>query len=804
MTILKVITFLPLFSVFWLLNLGKGDPIGTVYKGNILYVRQSPTAITVNPKLVNFHRGYNMDMMLTCLETLDNFAAAYHGFCEQTMTASRNQFKTVSINSATNLEAAFKCQEFNGKLPEITNPVEANMLLADLRTNNRSKTLAGLRIMENQIVYHSNQLPNEYNMYQNCQGCNITNEYDTATIKQKIAKYGPHIYFLYEDIEGRLIITAWANQPNAWPLLPITCVLNNKISDSVLKTIAKHSCRRDREEIKRTNAFLRQELFQFMKEYKKPKNSRPKRGIGLALGAGYMGIEAINSLATGSAPFSFLGKGIASVLGIATAEDLKLTRAQLEKHSKALTDLAFNQQQIIEAHNMVTAEITELYKFRQQQTQDIAVLYADLDNKVAIYNLQTLLQLTLLKMSNAVTSAQQHNTSPYVFGQTDLDNIALEFGRQGIQLTNNLNEVYTSVALIDGFYTFIFSAPIVNGKNDFYFYELRDLPIYHKSQTYKLRISHRYFAINSAGNEYIMVTETEFRTCLTWMVCNVAAPFMKITPDAPCEILTLKYSTQHCQMDLTTEPSPNFITLDNVTFYSVPNKTEIHIACTESQISFDEHKQIMGTGQIQAMPGCEIQVGTDTSVRPGFVASRQAIQGDALFKILNVPDMPMLYPTEAPILTTSQFPIAFRDVSNIQEAAGLIFNQDTVFAEAIRIIIYITIAFSILASIYCCCPSFRLWLNGCCFIQKPTKYWRDVKGYKVPDFISKHRQNMAPSEDPENQDPEKVDDNIETIHMMQPETTTNPRDTNDPIVRRFTPYPFRRLHRLYNPSLFRP
>jgi hypothetical protein len=106
---------------------------------------------------------------------------------------------------------------------------------------------------------------------------------------------------------------------------------------------------------------------------------------------------------------------------------------------------------------------------------------------------------------------------------------------------------------------------------------------------------------------------------------------------------------------------------------------------------------------------------------------------------------PNLYPTTKAPVIVSQDPVHLKDISSVGDAVNIIFNQDTTLAELIRIVIYIMSFISILGAIYCIYPKFRLWFNRCCFLQKPTKYWRDLKGYIVPDYVSKSRQSHAAS-----------------------------------------------------------
>jgi len=786
-----------LVSEVWLVDPGKSfqDEYGTKYIGNVLYVVQNERPVSVNPQLVNFHRRFDLTTIISSLDALDNFATAYHDFCAKTIGKRRQDFNCVVLPAATFREAQFKCLEFNAVLPEITNPVEANMLLAEMREHNLNRTFAGIAWVGERLTYLSNQQDILYHRVRPCKECAVTDmltfeDYNTVSRTQ-----GAEIHFYYEDIEGRLVITPHGHRKEC-PKLPIVCVRNDKPKETMLKTLAKHSCMRDKEEIKRTNQILRQEAFQFYRAV-----GRVKRGLGLVLGAGYLGTEAINSLATGKAPFAMIGQGIASALGIATAEDIRLTQKELEKHSKALKDLSINQQTLIEAHQVVSNEVAQLQSYNKRQDHDVAILYAELDNKVAIHNLQTLLQLTLLKMSAAIVSAAQHQPSPYVFGQEDLNNISLQFRSKAVILTSELTDIYTSLAIVENIYTFIFAAPIINPENYFYFYEIRDLPVYNDGKQYKIMTSIKYFGINSAKGEYVLVTESEYRTCMTYLVCNIASPFTKITSSAPCEIKTLKYNSQHCPMELSNRPSTNFISHKNVTYYSIPHEQEIAIVCSQSHIAFNQHKTIMGTGQIQTMPGCTIQAG-DISVRPGFIASRHNLQSDTLFQILKVPEMAMSYPTEAPIEEVSRPTYTFKDVSTVEDAVGLIFNHDTVLAEAVRWICLIGIVVAIFTVIYCVFTPFREWIKGCCFCVKPTKYWRDVKGYNVPDFISKRRQKD------EDNKPTAVDEQELEVFSHHSTLDTNSHKGEvgchnvDVEKVESAPYPFNRMHHLYSPLLF--
>jgi len=122
-----------------------------------------------------------------------------------------------------------------------------------------------------------------------------------------------------------------------------------------LKAMAKHSCIRDEAEMFRINDNLREEVTQFAITRK-----RSKRAIGLigaGIGAGFLGIESLNSIINGVAPLSLMGKGIAALFGFATDSDLRMTKKQLEQHSQAIANLSINQKQLIAAYEQVRLDI---------------------------------------------------------------------------------------------------------------------------------------------------------------------------------------------------------------------------------------------------------------------------------------------------------------------------------------------------------------------------------------------------------------------------------------------------------------
>jgi len=794
---MKIFT-LWLLSFVYVLSMTNGAIIS---QGNIIYIKSDRQA-TINPVMIHFHKSYDLRTIDQCLKTLDDFYEAYEEFCMTTLLDNYVHPEPVHIRKITFREAQFKCYEYDSQLPEIKNEEQATFLVQQMKQYNITKTMAGLAYRDEHYVYMSDGEKASYTPTKLCSNCTIIQDLSIEDFTTYIKPQGPETHFYYEitpssklyiSVEGHL-------KDKPCPGMPIICFKQRAAIPTTLKALAKHTCLRDQQELATMNDNLKTEVALFHNPSK-----RQKRAIGLigaGIGAGYLGIETLTSLIHDLNPLSIMGKGIANIFGFATAQDMKLTKKQLEAHSKALQDLAVNQKLLIEGYKAVQADIAMLKQANMQMEHDVAVLFANLDNKLAIRNLQNLLQMTLLRMSQAIASAIQHQTSPYAFGVKDLQNLTTVFRYQGIPLTDDLNDVYTTMAIVDDMYTFIFSAPILTQENDMFLYEIRDLPIYNNRIQYRLNITNRFIGINFNTDEYVILTNNEYSNCMSSHLCMAAASFLTIGKDSPCEVLSLKYKTQQCDLIVSDQNMQNFLTYGNVTYYSLPYETEVQVICKDAQASVTQIKQLYGVGELQTAPGCNININKQVSIRPSYVLSRHNLEGESFFKFLQMPNMPLhKYPTTTKAPNTTLSPIKFRDVASIGDAVSIVFNHDTTFAEMIRILCYIFSILSILATIYCCYPRFRLWFNGCCFFQKPTKYWRDVKGYKVPEYVSKHKQeNDAEkgNDDKENAPPENtlpdlaIEKDITSTNDNKPENhyATIQRDkSNSPIIRPSVPPP---------------
>ena len=490
---------------------------------------------------------------------------------------------------------------------------------------------------------------------------------------------------------------------------------------------------------------------------------------GTAIGGGFL----MNAI--GLNPFHLVGEVVGGVFGLATARDLKLTRNMIKQISQSLDSVKVNQKAIVEAINAMASHSLSLEKMIKFQTHDIGVMFGELDSKLSMRYLQSVIQMTLLKVHAAMVAARQLKPSPYVFGQADLQQLSADARYYRLQMTSNIDEVAATLTVVDDEFTFLIAVPLKEDKSQFETYRIRQLPVFNHNKTYKTSISNEFYAINMVTNEYIELTEVDYLACSSQPFCTSQAPIYTINSRSPCEISTFLYSKQTCLLESARPAGPSFLNYGNVTYYSVPEPLTVNVRCTLKGRSYQKHENIDGMGSFQAYTGCVTQVTEQAQIRPMHIAEIHDLGGNSIFGVLKQFDYSKLqYPKEPDQNTTTAKPLTILEVSSFKEGLNMLFDVKTSSTDVVRTISIICIILLAFALIYTCLPPFRLWFNDCCSITKPHKYWGQ-KYANVPHFvkIESERPNLR-------QRWTRFCTNIRT-HFTRTSQSTNTHRSNVPI-----------------------
>jgi hypothetical protein len=300
-------------------------------------------------------------------------------------------------------------------------------------------------------------------------------------------------------------------------------------------------------------------------------SSRKKRYIA-ALGGGLMLANAVTSATSGDAPLSWFGNVLSSTLGLATRSDFKKVMQHLEVYGTAISDLTINQEQLHDSYVQVRENVNKLQDQASALEYGTANMAIELDNRLAIKHMQFIIQLTLLKMANTFSFAMQNKASPYIFSQVELDKIALKYQNQRIFLSTDMNDVNVNLFRDGNNLLFTFIIPVLDDRSLFTFYETRIFPIFKNQMVYRTVSDVQYFALTSNTNEYSLLTETEYNTCILNKICQVSDVIHPIDKEAHCTLRSFQENKALCELVRTNaDVKPFFAFYDKVTFYSAPD-----------------------------------------------------------------------------------------------------------------------------------------------------------------------------------------------------------------------------------------
>lgn len=766
--------FLLLLLATYTFDSATSDPV--LVHGHLIYQSAKETPTIVNPKILKFYKQFDLTYIAQSIEALFSFQNAYKGYCNK-MSPSIVDRPPHFSHSKTYDDQIIACKNHAANLYEIRSPQEAQHLKKYMLERNTYEVYANLYLDDfGTVRYQTDNEPNMWPYHRRCTDCAAEASLPLAIYQEYKKRYGNTMHFRYTLVNNASIVITTINHKTEapCPIIPAFCTPFKKEA-SLLQQFIALSCQKDVLEIKKMNEMLLIEL----KQIQNP-GRRTKRAIGL-IAAGFLGLDALINSVGGTSPLSGLGKGIAYTLGIATHADLEVTRQTLELQATQLKNISINQIALIEAYSEVNREIEKLTRMAVHMTHELTILYSDLNNKIAVYRLQQLVQNSIIKMTASVQAAKNQMTSPYVFGNQDIAELSAQFRLHAVPLTNEIDDVISSVMLIENTYTFIIAVPVIKTEESFYFYEVSALPVFREQKGFRVHFKNNFIAVNAARQEYALVSATEYAACTSYSMCTLTQAMERLDSKAPCEVRSLRTQTNQCTAYPDDEVRPTFFTFGNTSYYSIPNPMEIHLNCKSDQKSFDKSYEISFHGHFFIPEGCQATIDHETHIRPGFVVSNHVIDTPNFLNVLIDANVTLQIPPPPPLPMniTVKTPKTWSDVSSVGETLGVVFDFETTTAEVIRILAYIIVVFTVIGLCACASPKFRLWLKTCTLTTKPSKYWSQVRGYHTPAYVRRDKIDIEAQKN--NFYPATTNTNIEAMHrrlMNFARIRPNPAVTN--------------------------
>jgi hypothetical protein len=394
------------------------------------------------------------------------------------------------------------------------------------------------------------------------------------------------------------------------------------------------------------------------------------------------------------------------------------TLETFRQHAKQLTNIQINQNQITNAINNVNKKLTYFKSQIVGKFEGTAILILEEDLRSFIIQLQSVIQITILKYNAAMSAAADLRTSPYVLPQSDLDNIAdVMIKTKNFRISRDLSTVKTYTHIENQQITFIFDIPIIDDKKEFLLYTIAFLPSFKASVTLIPQLDSNHIAINSQGDKYTVLNELEISKCLsTPPRCTSHVPVIPIRDESSCVALTYITDQPQCPyMGNNEPPRPTFLFYDVTMFYSVPTPTSISGQCLKSTLSNGYKNGVLsinGTGKVTLTPTCTISLPDgSTHTTPSRPLNQSQLLTDVFTNLQNLPQRTdFLIQDNQQLLFQPQPPITMAPTEEPTFHETFIKNlepHNSLSTVAIVIICFVTFA-CVFMSIYCFCPRFFL------------------------------------------------------------------------------------------------
>ena len=703
-------------------------------KGNILYESLSPSPVQVNPHYAHFIRSFDMSHVIKGFQTLQTYTHMYIAICDKIALDNKRVTNPVlTVIDTSNRNETVQCPN-NMSLPEIKSNEEARHLVKLMETYKIKFQRAGL-YLDNQkkLRYISNGRINKYNRI-NCPMCFINHLFD----QRNDFAHSDLYYFLDDNADLTIMMSTPQGDKNTNQI----CYENDFGHDKqILNFLAIQACDRDINFLEMITKDLEEELEEFISPntYLINRKKRKKRAFFLPLvakGIAVLGGGLAYKGITGTNPLHAIGKFAGSAFGLTTESDLEQVRSILSKNTISLENIKLNEKEISKAINELAERTNRLTHFVNYQLHDIMAMFSEIDAKSTIRLLQTTLQNILMKMNLAVQAAKHSLPSPYVLTSQELRNLTAAHKLEKIMLTNNIDDVSMAVIIIDGTYKFVMAVPLVNEKNAFNLYEVKQLPIFANHKTYKYQTLTNYIGINYETDEYILLTATEYARCTSRPTCSFSGSLNKFSKLAPCEVSSFVYNKTDCDLEEIPFGQHTFFTYGNVTYFSVPIKMTVRVKCPfRNEWTLD----LENIGFFDTPLICDVHTTDEQQIRHEYVAKIAHLPDKVLFKSVGQLDLSSIhYPMDEKFNSTGMKPMKFLDLPSLEDQFKTIFDPNEGSLLMTRIAFTVLGLFLILLVVYFSSKCFRAWFNNCCSFSKPHHYWSDHKEYtNVPVYVKR-------------------------------------------------------------------
>jgi len=479
----------------------------------------------------------------------------------------------------------------------------------------------------------------------------------------------------------------------------------------------------------------------------KGNHTRQKRFSPFGLIGGIAALNGATSLGSGSAPLSWFGDVVGATMGLVTTQQLQVPLAELKKQAVALHNLTLNQHELEHAYTNLGRDLNRLDSANHAITLSTATLVSEYDNKMVLRNLHDTIQITLLKISQAMTNALNGHTSPYVLAPVELKQLSAKYRESNIQLSDNIKDVKTTVLVDETEIMFLFEVPVYNDRTLFQLYSVRPLPLYDDGKVMTPVPDITYFGVSVTNSEYTILSAQEQAECQKDQFCQVSDVLRKIEDSTHCVIKSFFHNVLACKMVQSQDTTGFYELHGRKLVYSVPKQENIKLICKNSSTQHHTHSTVSvhGVGLANIAPDCQVILPNDRRIFSNPTPLQETLPEANFMEIFNY--LPELDNFTIEIRDQSVFnhtvfaQLNLHPVETTYNVGEKLF-EDTfslkqLLPEVVRVIIGIFCVLFLLFLPCLCFPKFRTWFKTFILWKNPAKWYTQFRGMDMSTWTRK-------------------------------------------------------------------
>lgn len=747
-------------------------------KAGLIFQKLVSTDVVVNGKTLTLRRQIDVSPLYSALHSINQATTAFKSLCAQKVAGTKvieNPFPAYQKFDPADYPTSINvCSSHAGFLPEVRNTGQANAILALIIKYSLPYVIARIsaRTPDFRLVYESDSssvsdtYPNFSKMYFKNFSFVPTDSKETL----QMAKGYRYAYASLPSANPPQLVLRRLTTEEYHLKVPVICQLPNNeqtIStyESPISKMIVNTCKRDSVHLQDTydslNALITstfnstniQELPENVTIHARPKrittpqsqgndtvHTRSKRMAflpALAIGSGVsmLGGGLIHSSITGRAPLSFIGKGLSSVLGLATEAQMEATWSAMEKYGHIVNTLRLNIKEIDQQFTIVSAALEELRNILKHMHDATACYLRLRDLHSLIINMSHTLHILTGDLISAFADFAVGQYNPLLISPEDLRRVEIQIlASDQLRIDISPHAMVSFLVKTPQAYYAYLQVPIISPADLATLYGVSALNLFYNGQSYKPALDTDYLLFFKATQEYSTMTPTEYLACRSnYYKCNAAAARIPVTDKTSCTATTFRLSILHCPLQPTNVTTPEFKVFGNTLIFSTFQPETLHVSCKHPSLHDSEKAiTVQGLGSMSLPPDCALILSNSQKHSTTATGYSKLLSESSYFDIL----------LAHPNLTDTNNNILYKDLDfqvpltkfNFTASEQFDFSkflketfhyQNTVKSIAPVLLVFLTI-FSILLVCCCCNKSCRLYLTTCCHLRPPNTWMQKV------------------------------------------------------------------------------